>query len=213
MSGQPVHLFGVEHAVSLHEMDIALNVRALFVLLGAGDRTGIDHQRSGLALAHLPAKLLGLTVGKPQGAGITTLHRRHPKQHDIDAAIGDAVRAQRPGYPPGGVVGVPGFGPGTDSPFQIGDNPVGDAGIYVLPFGVGVEVCHDLLLEAGVAALRCTPARRRDRGVARSRAGGAEGDHPACTEPKAEEGRGDGPERARQRDPWTARGAAPHRRK
>jgi hypothetical protein len=63
------------------------------------------------------------------------------------------------------VFGIPGFGPGTNAPFQIGDNPVGNTGINVLAVGLGIEVCHDLLLEAGVAALRCAPASRRVAGV------------------------------------------------
>jgi hypothetical protein len=65
------------------------------------------------------------------------------------------------------------------------------------------------LLRVRGAVLRCTSARRRDRGVARGGATAGERDHPACTKPKARKvgdtsaGRGRRPAHPSPRQGWS----------
>src|ERR1017187_9861772 len=68
MSGQSVHLLGIESRVSFHEGDGGFHVLAFGIGSGFGNRIGIDNQRAFLALAYLPAQFSGLLIGHPQGA-------------------------------------------------------------------------------------------------------------------------------------------------
>jgi hypothetical protein len=69
--GQAFALLGVEHGIAFHEGDRALGLRTIFIGLGAGDLVGIDDELAVLALPHVPAQLLRLFEGQPEGAGVT----------------------------------------------------------------------------------------------------------------------------------------------
>ena len=95
MSGQALHLLGIENRVSLHEGDFALLRLALVVRLGLGEGVGVNDKRAMLALADLPAQLLGLLVGEPQGADIAFFHCCRPKHEDVHATVWHPLRSQR----------------------------------------------------------------------------------------------------------------------
>src|ERR1700730_9246585 len=73
----------------------------------------------------------GLLEGEPQRAGVTLAHAGRPQHHHIDALVGDAVTAQQPRDPAGGVLGIPRLEPRADALLKISTNLVGDAAVNV----------------------------------------------------------------------------------
>jgi hypothetical protein len=73
---------------------------------------------------------------------------RHPKREHVDAAVGLAVVAQRPGNPSGGVFGVPRFHPRANAFFESLDDLRGDARVNVL------TVCIRCFLHFGFLHLK-----------------------------------------------------------
>jgi len=102
---QVVALLGVEHGIALEEGDFPLGLLALLVGLGAGDAIGVDDKLAGLALPDMAAEFDRLLEGQPQRAGIALGHGCRPQHDDVDTLVGDAVVAQRPDDPAGGMLG------------------------------------------------------------------------------------------------------------
>ena len=84
MHGQTLALLGIEHSVTLHEGNLAHQLFALVVGLGAGEAVGINDKLATLAFPHMPAELEGLLEGEPEGRGITL---GHGYRHSITTLI------------------------------------------------------------------------------------------------------------------------------
>ena len=120
MRRQAFDLLAVENGVALHEGDFALDLLAVVAGLGARDLVGIDDKRAVLALLHLRAQFLRLPVGHPDRADEALKLGLAPQHQHVDALVGLTVGAQRPGDPPGGMLGIPRLEPRPDSAFEIG---------------------------------------------------------------------------------------------
>jgi hypothetical protein len=96
-----VDLLGVENRVAFQECDLPLSFlslcAALFSALAVAynDLVGIDNGRSLLALADTAAQRERLLEGQPMRGSIALRHGGNPQGQDVDAAIGNAGRAQR----------------------------------------------------------------------------------------------------------------------
>jgi hypothetical protein len=115
----------------------------------------------------------GLPVGHPERRAITLGHGRIPKQKDVDATVGGAVVTARDRNAAFGTAGFPRLQPGTDAGFQVGNDPIGDAGVNVS--ARGGRIAHDVISFQGSGAVhmhmhRCPSARS---GVAKRQGRGA----------------------------------------
>ena len=64
--------------------------------LGLRDLAGIDNRRAAFALADMAAEFERLLESHPDRRGKAARRGGRPEDEDIDALVGDAVRAQRP---------------------------------------------------------------------------------------------------------------------
>lgn len=101
----------------------------------------------------MTAELLRLTEGHPPGRGKAPRHALCPEQEDIDAGIGRAVVAKGTRDSARHAAGVPGLEPGPHALFEVGNDPVRDAGIEirsasVTVMGFSVAVVFVLLARA-----------------------------------------------------------------
>ena len=124
---QSVDLLDIEDGVAFHEGDDRFGILAgLFVTLCARDGVGIDDERAVFSLADIAAKLKRLLEGHPDRRCITAFHCGHPEHDDIDAAIRDAIAAQRARDAPGCMFRVPWLHPRAHAGFEIGHDLGGD---------------------------------------------------------------------------------------
>lgn len=101
-------------------------------------------------------ELLRLLEGHPDGGGVAFGNGLAPEHHDIDAAIGDAVGAQRPRDAHGGVLVAPWLHPRPDAFLQFADNLIGHALIHIAShclFFHGCSVCGCCCKPASHAAM------------------------------------------------------------
>jgi hypothetical protein len=149
MFRQTVDLLDVEDGVAFEKGDIALGLFArLRIRLAACDLRGVDDRTALLAFPDRAAKLKRLFEGHPDGRGIAPLHRRTPQHQDIDALIGNAVAAQRTGYPPCRMLCIPWLVPRPDALLQTSHN---------LRRNALIHICLHCLLPQSKKGLRMQP--------------------------------------------------------
>ena len=66
MLRQPIDLIAIEDGIGLEKRDVPLDLVASGIRFGLGEAAGIDHGRTGFALAHLCPDLPGLPEGHPE---------------------------------------------------------------------------------------------------------------------------------------------------
>jgi hypothetical protein len=149
MFRQTVDLLDVEDGVGFEKGDIAFGLFArLRIRFAARDLRSKDNLTAPLAFANRASKLKRLFEGHPDGRGIAPLHRRTPKHEDIDALIGNAVAAQRTGYPSSSMLCIPRLVPRPDTLLQTGHD---------LRRNALIDICLHCLLPQSKKGLRMQP--------------------------------------------------------
>lgn len=114
-------------------------------------------------------------------------HRLGPQQQHVDAAVGHAVVAQRPGDPPGHVPGAPRLAPRQDARLELGDDAVRHLRVEVAAGRVGSDGHRGLpRLKGGFRpAPELLPVGETGEGTNDIAVGGAgAGSPPSASEPR-----------------------------
>jgi hypothetical protein len=131
----------------------------LAVGLGADDLVGLNDKRPFLALANMRAEGLRLPEGHPDRRGVSFLDRLRPQHQDIDALIGDAVRAQGPRDASLAMPRTPRLEPRPDALLKLAYDLIGDLLINISS--------HWLSFLAFRLRMQPTRPRANERGVGR----------------------------------------------